>query len=49
MKLEFKIKLLCACCKHEMEEDIEQDINKVIRVRCKNPDCERPHAVYVVR
>jgi len=49
MKFEFRIKLLCANCKQEMEEDIKQDMDKVIRVRCKNPDCERPHAVYVVR
>lgn len=46
MKIEFNIQILCACCKHPMEENINRE-GTVFRVYCRNPNCEKPNACYI--
>lgn len=48
MNIETTIKIFCPSCDMEMEEDGGPLFPGFsIRVRCVNPDCEKPSMVYV--
>jgi len=44
MKLELRFKILCGHCHIEMEEE---ERGGVYKVRCRNPDCDKPSQVFI--
>lgn len=45
MKLDLSFKIFCGSCHIDME-DLEIQVG-LHRIRCMNPDCEKPSIVYI--